>query len=387
MTETPGILWIGSARYDQPLRPSDTRKWAALSALPYRLHVIGFARGLRGMRFEQSASFTLIPALPLAPLRYLTFYLLAPLLAMRIVRRHAIDVLVVQGPYEGAVGALVKRLSRRPLKLIVESHGDFEGDFFRQRRLRFAGIYRPVMRTLARFTFRHADALRAVSESTRAQIQQHAPGRPVLLFMAWTDAEVFEQSARSLPLSESQEIVYAGALIPRKAADLLLLAFARIAADFPAAHLTLIGPEDDLNYTDLLRMTVALSGLEERVHFTGGIDQTAMALVFSRARALVLPSHSEGLGRVVIEAMLCGAPVIGSAVGGIPDMVKPGETGWLVPPGDIEALAGALRTALTEPEIEYYGQRAKAFAQGFFSAEKFVRGYAELIGLALRDQA
>src|SRR5262249_60783577 len=68
-----------------------------------------------------------------------------------------------------------------------------------------------------------------------------------------------------------------------------------------------------------------------------------LSLVYSAADVLVLPSLLENLPLVVLESMACGTPVIGSAVGGIPDMVRPGTTGWLFPAHDVTALRAAIR--------------------------------------------
>ena len=83
-----------------------------------------------------------------------------------------------------------------------------------------------------------------------------------------------------------------------------------------------------------------------------------------RACVFVLPSMSEGLGRVVVEAMATGTPVIGSQVGGIPEMVEDGVTGFLVQPGDETMLAERLRWILEHPDEAWeMGRRAHAFAK------------------------
>ena len=66
-----------------------------------------------------------------------------------------------------------------------------------------------------------------------------------------------------------------------------------------------------------------------------------------KARALVLPSFAEGLPVVIMEAMALGRPVVSTTVAGIPELVTPGETGWLVPAGDVAALAQAISEVLS----------------------------------------
>ena len=107
----------------------------------------------------------------------------------------------------------------------------------------------------------------------------------------------------------------------------------------------------------------------------------------AQAEVLVLPSVSEGLGRVIFEAMACGTPVIGSQVGGIPEMIQEGATGFLVPPEDPTVLADRVRWMLRHPhDAQEMGQRARQFAQLFFFPEAYVQHYASLFQQAYEAQ-
>jgi glycosyltransferase involved in cell wall biosynthesis len=107
--------------------------------------------------------------------------------------------------------------------------------------------------------------------------------------------------------------------------------------------------------------------------------QAKLAVRMGKSRVCVLPSVSEALGRVVIEAMATYTPVIGSNVGGIPDMVRDGESGFLVPPGDETALAEKIRWVLDHPEeAKVMGRKGRAFAEQFFSTEAYIAGYRSI---------
>jgi len=378
------ICFIGGARYRQPLDATSEKKWRLLSALG-EMFVIGFSQDLKPRRFTQHAHFYLLPKFSVPALRYLAMFMVGPFLALWLIARHGVRILVAQSPYEAFAAAVAKgmaKLLRRRVALIVESHGDFEEGLFLQRRVRTPGLYRLMMRAQARFALRHADLLRAVSNTTRDQLQRWMPGRPVVQYPAWTDIEAFfEAGAREVP--REPEVLYAGVLIPLKGVHHLIGAFARVVPEFPWARLIVVGRADNQAYAAELKRRVAQAGLDGRVAFAGELPQAELALGMRRAGVFVLPSLSEGLGRVVVEAMATGTPVIGSQVGGIAEIVEDGVTGFLVPPGDEAALADRLRRILANPvEARTIGKRARQFARSFFSIEAYVNGYRRLFAMA-----
>lgn len=388
MPQPPGALWIGNPRYTRPLNPTDAHKWQRLAALGWRMHVIGFAHGWRPRRFTEMATFFLLPQPAQALLRYGLMFTLAPLIALWLVWRQDIRVIVAQSPFEGAIGAWVKQtargLLRRRVALVVESHGNFEISVFQQREVRGSRLYRQLMAAASRAAFDQADAFRAISNMTARQLAPYAGGRPLVQFMTWTDAAVFRQARRSVAIEQAQDIVYAGVLIPRKGVHVLLEAFATLVEDFPECDLLLVGKPENPAYFEALRAQAVRLRLDGRIHFIGAVSQAELARWMGRGRVLALPSSSEGLGRVLVEGMLCGLPAVASDVDGIPDVVQPGMNGWLVPPNDSPALAAALRKALAMPaaDIIPLSQRARAFAEAYFSEEAYVDGYRNLLETA-----
>ena len=94
------------------------------------------------------------------------------------------------------------------------------------------------------------------------------------------------------------------------------------------------------------RAFVEKNGLANSVRFLGATDD--VAAVLQTADIAVQPSHFEALGLAAIEALACGVPVVASRVGGLPDFIRDGENGWLVPPKDPTALSAALRSLITD---------------------------------------
>jgi glycosyltransferase involved in cell wall biosynthesis len=370
--------FIGGARYSQPLDATSEKKFRALKRLG-ELFVIGFSQDLRPLCLTEHARFYLLSKVPLPLLRYVEMFALGPCLALWLIFRHGVRILVAQSPYEGFAAALTKSVAGwfgRKVALVVESHGDFEESLFMQRRIWLPKWYRFLMRCVARFTLERADVLRAVSDSTRAQLERWVPGKRLVQFATWTDLELFLQAGLNREYPGSQEILFAGVLIPRKGVDHLIDAFARIASDFPYARLVLMGHAENREYAAGLQDHVGRQGLNGRVDFIERVPQATLAQWMHRACMFALPTYSEGLPRVVFEAMAAGLPAVSSPVSGIPEIVEDGVTGFLVQPGDETKLAERLRWILEHPdEAEEMGRRARAFAESFFSSEAYVAGY------------
>jgi glycosyltransferase involved in cell wall biosynthesis len=137
---------------------------------------------------------------------------------------------------------------------------------------------------------------------------------------------------------------FAGRLTAQKDLGLALEAVAGV----PDAHLAILGegPERER----LARRTGEL-GLDGRVRFLGGGTRGDALRLFRAADAVVLSSSWENLPHAVVEALAVGTPVVATAVGGVPEVVRDGENGLLVPPRDADALAGALRRLVSEPGL------------------------------------
>ena len=297
-------------------------------------------------------------------------------------------MLVAHDPYIGGAAALTKGLARfcgRRVALVVESRGEMDAGLFGQRHMPFKAFWLFIMRRVARYSVRRADALRAISSSTTRQLRALNRDRPLLSFMSWTDSAVFAQVRTRRPVSQRHDILFAGALIPRKGVHFLLEAFARVQADMPQARLRLAGQAANRDYATRLRRQVDDLQLAQHVVFEPHLSQGELAQRMADARVLVLPSQSEGLGKVIIEAMLCGTPVLASHVDGIPEIVEDGVTGYLVPPGDVAALADRLRHLFRAADVDAMGARARAFAIDFFSPDAYVQQYGRLFTLAWNE--
>jgi hypothetical protein len=172
----------------------------------------------------------------------------------------------------------------------------------------------------------------------------------------------------------------AGSLIARKGYDLLLRALGRLPGT-PPAHLVIAGSGSE---EAALRGLTAELGLADRVHFLG--YRREVADIYASCDIFAGPSRAEAFGLVFAEAGYFQRPVVATHVGGIPEVVADGETGLLVPVGDIDALAAALgRLAASRELRQRLGEAGRQRAETMFSAPKmasaFAADYVRLAGL------
>ena len=152
-------------------------------------------------------------------------------------------------------------------------------------------------------------------------------------------------------------LVCVGRLCEQKGQLLLVAATSILARRGVAIELVLAG---DGEMRASIEAAIAAGGLQAQVRITGWIGSEQVRDELLAARALVLPSFAEGLPVVIMEAMAIGRPVISTYVAGIPELVRDGVDGWLVPAGDVEALADAMQACLQTPSagLEAMGRSA-----------------------------
>ena len=187
------------------------------------------------------------------------------------------------------------------------------------------------------------------------------------------------EKRRSLGLDQNEAVIgFVGWLLPIKGPDYLLKAMDYVWQGHPEASLVLVGKGGmDVG----LRAEALKKNANGKVKFLGwreDIDE-----IMPLFDMLVLPSLNEGMGRVLVEAMAAGKPVVASRVGGIPDLVRHAETGYLVPPADEKALADGIKKLLDDPErAKQMGLRGREHCRQFSieaMIDKLDKLYIELI--------
>jgi colanic acid/amylovoran biosynthesis glycosyltransferase len=158
------------------------------------------------------------------------------------------------------------------------------------------------------------------------------------------------------PIPDVPHLVCVARLCEQKGQLLLIAAIQQLRVQGIPCRLTLVG---DGPLRSAIESWIQDHGLDEQIQITGYVTEDIVQSHILNARAFVLPSFGEGLPVAIMEALALGRPVISTYVAGIPELVKPGENGWLVPVGDLRLLTQALKEVLTTPveQLERMGQR------------------------------
>ncbi|HUQ38277.1 MAG TPA: glycosyltransferase [Aestuariivirga sp.] len=259
-------------------------------------------------------------------------YLLEAAVVAEWCRRDRIDHLHVHfGTNSATVGMLVSRIIGLPWSFTA--HGPEEFD-------RPLGIGLPDKIASAKFIV-------AISSFGRSQLwrwTEYKQWKKIHIVRCGLDAG-FLEGART-PVPKRQRIVCVGRLCEQKG-QLLLVEAARILKNRSIVFELVFAGDGPMRHD--IEAAVASAGLDDCVSITGWVSGQRVREEIAQARALVLPSFAEGLPVVIMEALALERPVISTMVGGIPELVTPGETGWLVPAGDVEALARGIGEVLLLP--------------------------------------
>lgn len=287
---------------------------------------------------------------------------------------------LASAPRVTASGGEIRRLSRRLHADVVHSNG------FRTHvlapLLRVGGppqvwslrdrAPRPAQRAVLAAASRWADAVAATSAFTAAQL--HGGARMVEVIANPVEIGAVPDRAiarRALGLPERGVVVAVVAhLHPSKGHHVAIEALARC----PGGARPLLAIAGDriygaqsARYLDELRLLARSRGVADDVVFLGGVSE--VELVYGAADVVVHPAvHPEGFGRVVVEAQLCGTPVVATGIGGVLELVVDGVTGLLVAPDDPQALIAGIESVLGDPELA-----GRLVANGRRAGQRFSR--------------
>jgi glycosyltransferase involved in cell wall biosynthesis len=263
--------------------------------------------------------------------------------AWRLARRRRFDIIHVHWPVPHALfGWVARRANGRHAHLVTSWYGV---------ELRWGQSSLPWLRGFVRWALRTSEAVVAISSYTAREIKRFAQV-PVLVIPYGVGFRAAQTQSRAAGQGLFR-ILFVGRLVERKGVKHLIDAIQRLPAELNPI-LTLIGEGPERS---TLEMQVDRSGLASRVVFRGQVDDGALREAYAETDVFVLPAvvdargDTEGLGVVLLEAMSCAVPVVGSGIGGITDIIENEKSGLLVAPADPDELASALERLARDPGL------------------------------------
>jgi colanic acid/amylovoran biosynthesis glycosyltransferase len=325
----PRVLFVSRERFRLPLDGAQKRKWDAVASVVEHRVLAAAAPGspARDDRFHLVGKARLLDG----PL----FYALLPLRIARELRDFRPEAALVQGVHETVAFLLARRLTGADTKVIL----DVQGDWHETTRLYGSPLRRllnPLNDALAAPAVRRADAVRTVSTQTTGLVRALGV-EPAAVFPSYVDAQAFLERP-PVPLPERPRAVFVGVLERYKAFDTLVEAWGLVAPQVPDAVLHVVGEGS-------LRELVP-----SNADWSQRLSSEDVAAAMDDSWVFCLPSRSEGLPRVALEAACRGRAIVGGNRAGIPDVVEDGVNGLLVDPDDAQGLADALVRLLSDRE-------------------------------------
>jgi glycosyltransferase involved in cell wall biosynthesis len=310
---------------------------------------------------ESGCRLAVIPSLrrEIAPLRDLR----ALLEIIGLIRRERVSIVHTHTSKAGFLGRLAARMANVPV-VIHTPHGHIFYAYYGEARTSF-------FIALERWSATFSDALVALTEDDmREHLERRIGTRDQYrVIPSGVDLEAFRKRAPDRDVARSELgwslneriLVGVGRLVPIKGFDVAVRALTPLRAVFPKIRLVLVGDGPERSRLEHL---AAASGNLSNLTITGATRDVAPFL--AAADVVIAPSRNEGMGRVLVEAMALGKPIVASRVGGVPSVVSDGRSGALVPPDDPAELARTVIELLQDPtRMEAYAKAAAERAERF----------------------
>ena len=304
---------------------------------------------IRRYRWFGKNIFHFVEKYPLLDFLYLTPYLGMVSIYYLLKNFNKIDVIHAQGFNAALIGVLLKRLFRK--KLVVSTHAVYETP--------------PHSRTalLIKHILQRADRVLCLSSASKRELISFGVEPQIIdLYRYWVDLELFKPEDGKIDENSSVKnfpfiVLFVGRLIEKKGIKVLV----KVAERIPDAHFVFVGVGPEENYLQSIAEEFA------NVEFEGKIENKLLPQYYSRSDIFCIPSqYEEGFGRVVMEAIGCGLPVIGSNRGGIPEALGQ-EVSILVEPTE-KNLESEIRSLMTNRKaLEFYKNNCRDYASANFS--------------------
>ena len=351
----------------------------ALAELGDEVHFISYALPSRLDLPRERVHFHEVVA-PSYPLFVSPPYTLALATKMAEVAAHAhLDLLHVHYALPHAISAILAREMSKgnggaKLKVVTTLHGTD---------ITIVGQDRSYL-PITRWGIEQSDAVTAVSSYLRdVTVREFGVRRTIEVVPNFVDTRQYRPDgaspfAQAIARNGEALIVHVSNFRPVKRVQDVLAVFDRIRRQVPA-RLLLIGDGPDRSLAERLARE---GGFEDRTTFLGNV--AAVEMILPATRLMLLPSDAESFGLAALEAMACGVPVVGTAAGGLPEVVEDGKHGFLRPVGDVEGMAEAALGLLRDGELwKRFSAACRLRAEREFPTDALVARYRAIYGATL----
>lgn len=336
-----------------------------------KLDIVVFSgRGFRTTRLSEK-----VTAFPTSSFSRFNYIFDASKIGKALFKQNNYDLIDVQDPFfTGLVGYWLKKKLKKPLE--IHFHGDFWGNAFQSE----AGLFQLL---LSKFIARKSDGIRVVSQGIKEKlVNRGISSEKIAVIPTPVDVKKFQafEPEKVKQIKDAyfnkKIILYAGRLVKVKNLPLLLKAVSRIRNSKHNIVLLIIGEGGEK--AKLKRMSGRL-GIDDAVVFITSAPHKDLINYYHAADVFVLPSWSESLGKVLIEAGAAGCPVVSTETTGARDIVVDGRTGYLVPINDENTMTEKLLKVLRmeDSERQEMAKNAQRILEEKFSQEKSIQKIVE----------
>ena len=303
------LLFYGTTDYGLNLNNSDELKFKELSK-NFNAFVITYGN----TNVEKKHKDVLIKYLKKPTnllFQYLKFYFLNYKILSKFIKDKNIDIVSAKDPISALLPILIKKLSNKEIKIVIEHHGDFLNLLLNQRRFYFKNIIKLSTKLISNFTYKNCDIIRGVEIEYTSSLSNKY-NKKFICFPAWVDYSIY----KDLNI-QRKNFLYVGNIIPRKGVMFLIENYGTFSKKYDINEdLIIAGSYPNQEYYDKCKDFIVKNKIEN-IKFIGEKNPKEISNLMNSSRLLLMASSYEGLPRVLIESGLCGLPSIATNIQGI----------------------------------------------------------------------
>ena len=372
------VLFVAPTKYNYPINEDLKSKFVILSEI-CKPFIFAFSDKKKTTTVGNT-NFIFHKKLDNRLLNYLKIIYLFTFSVPKTVKNQHIDIVCLQDPVTSYFAVKSLKLRNSNVKIVLESHGDFIETIALEKKLLIPTIYKKIFKFFSSYSIKNANLIRSISSFTEEQVKAYGYSGNFVRFPAWINLDKFLQAKTNRDTHDDFKIIFVGSVTDRKNPDLIVRAISKLDHEI---SLEIIGPTPNKTYLNELKESISNSRHKENISLTPFIPIDKLINKYSNANLFILPSKSEGLGRVVIEAQATACPVLVSSNTGAVDLIIDNETGYIFENNNLNDLKNKIELIINQYEQALQiGINSKSFVDQNHTIENFKFGYKKLFDLA-----